>query len=285
MDPKGMKSSDTMRNRGFMRRLAWLPWLSATILFIVLASASSHLRGALGDPASLTGWFVFAVLAGLGAFNSRKRLSMVPLGSAALWLQIHVAGGFLALALFWLHTRTLWPHGLYEQVLALCFYAASLSGIIGWLLQRSLPRRLTATGVEILYERIPAEIANLRAQAESLVLECTKATERETLARHYTETLDWFFRRPRFLRNHLFGGKMARAWQRQQFGTIRRYLDGREAIFLDRLNAIAEYKTDVDFHYAAQTVMKLWLFLHLPLAIGTLLLAVWHILLIHIYAV
>jgi hypothetical protein len=285
MDPKGMKPSDTMRNGGSMRRLAWLPWLGAAILFVVLASASLHIREALGNPALLTGWFLFVVLAGLGAFNSRKKLSMVPLGSAALWLQLHVAGGFLALALFWLHARTLWPRGLYEQVLAVCFYAVSASGIIGWLLQRSLPRRLTATGVEILYERIPAEIANLRAQAEALVLECTRATERETLARHYTETLDWFFRRPRFLRNHLFGGKMARAWQRQQFGTIRQYLDGREALFLDRLKTIADYKTDVDFHYAAQTAMKLWLFVHLPLAIATLLLAVWHILLIHIYAV
>jgi hypothetical protein len=138
--------------------------------------------------------------------------------------------------------------------------------------------------VEILYERIPAEVANLRAQAEALVLECTKATERETLARHYTETLDWFFRRPRFLRNHPFRRQMV-SWQRQQFGTIRQALDEREAHFFDRLNAIAEYKTDVDFHYAAQTAMKLWLLVHLPLAVATLLLAAWHLLLVHIYAV
>jgi len=267
-----------------MRRSALLPWLGAIVLFLALAFWARQIRSALGNPALLTGWCLFAALVVLGAFNGRKKISMLPLGNASTWLQLHVVGGFLALALFWLHARTLWPDGFYEQLLAGCFYLVSVSGLVGWRLQRSLPQRLTSTGVEILYERIPAEIANLRGQAEALVLECTKVTGRDTLARHYTETLDWFFRRPRFLRNHVFGGKMARAWQRQQFGAIRQYLDEREARFLDRLTAIAEYKTDVDFHHAAQTMMKLWLFAHLPIAIATLLLAVWHIFLVHVYA-
>jgi hypothetical protein len=274
-----------MKRRVSNQKIVSLPWVGMILLFAALAWASRRIRQALGDPALLTGWLLLATLVGLGAFNARKKLSMIPLGTAAAWLQLHVAGGLFAVALFWLHTRTLWPRGLYEQALACCFYAVSLSGILGWLLQRSLPRRLTSTGIEILYERIPAEIANLHAQAEALVFECTRTTERDTLARHYVESLDWFFRRPRFLRNHLLGGKMARAWQRQQFEAIRQYLDQREAQFLDRLNAIAEYKTDVDFHYAAQTVMKLWLLIHVPLAIATLLLAGWHVFLVQVYAV
>jgi hypothetical protein len=262
-----------------------LTWLGAAALFAALWLAARWIRNALGDPALLTGWFLLALFLALGAFSSRKKISMLPIGSASTWLRYHVAGGFLALALFWLHARTLWPAGLYEQALAACFYLVTVSGIAGWQLQRALPRRLAATPIEIIYERIPMEIAALRERAEALVIECTKASGRDTLARHYTETLDWFFRRPRFLRNHVFGGRTARAWQRQQFGAIRRYLDEREARFLDRLGALAEHKIDVDFHYAAQTVMKLWLFLHLPLAAATLLLALWHVFLIHVYAV
>jgi len=268
-----------------MRRSVLLPWLFAAVVFLALSVWARHIRDALGNPAVFTGWCLFALFLALGAFNGRKKLSMLPLGSAASWLRFHVIGGFLALTLFWLHTRSLWPDGLYEQALAGGFYLVTISGIIGWRLQRSLPARLASTGVEVLYERIPAELALLREQAEAAVLECTQATGRDTLARHYTESLDWFFRQPRFLRNHVFGGKLARAWQRQQFGAIRQYLDQREAQFLDRLTALAEYKTDVDFHHAAQTVMKLWLFIHLPLAIATLLLAMWHVLLIHIYFV
>jgi hypothetical protein len=268
-----------------IRRSGLLPWLLALVLFVALMVWARHLHNALGNPAFLTGWCLFALLLALGAFNGRKKLSMLPLGSAAAWLRFHVIGGVFALALFWLHTRALWPDGLYERLLAACFYLVSVSGIVGWWLQRSLPGRLSSTGEEILYERIPAELANLRSQAEAAVLECTKTTGRDTLARHYTETLDWFFRRPRFLRNHVFGGKRARAWQRRQFDAIRQYLDKNETQFLDRLTAIAAYKTDVDFHHAAQRVMKLWLFVHLPLATATVLLASWHVLLVHIYSV
>jgi hypothetical protein len=260
----------------------WL-WLLAAVFFCFLALWANHSRDALGNPALVTGWWLFALLVLLGAFNARKKLSMLPLGNASTWLRIHVVSGMLVIALFWLHTRTLWPSGFYERALALSFYLVSVSGIIGLLLQKALPRRLSHTGVEIIYERIPGELANLRAQAEAIVLECTQAAGRDTLGRHYLETLDWFFRRPRFLRSHMLGGKHARAWQRDQCVAVRRYLDEREVTFLDRLAALAEYKVDIDFHYAAQTIMKVWLFVHMPLAVATLLLAGWHILLIHIY--
>jgi hypothetical protein len=197
-----------------------------------------------------------------------------------------VAGGFLTLALFWLHTGGVWPAGLYERVLAAGFYLVNLSGIAGWWMQRVYPRALSDTGAEVIYERIPAVIAGLRERAEAAVLECTQKTGSDTVARHYLETLHWFFQRPRFFFNHAFGGgKKARAWVREQCIPVRRYLDEAERAHLDHLAGFADQKADVDFHYAAQTLMKTWLLVHLPLAALVLLLAVWHILLVHVYAV
>jgi hypothetical protein len=251
-----------------------IPWLWSRQIFLQL-----------GDPALVTGWWLFAVMLFLGAFNARKKLSMLPLGNASTWLALHVAGGFLTLALFWLHTGVLWPTGLYERVLAALFYALNCSGIVGWIMQRVYPRQLGDTGIEVIYERIPAEIAELREKAEGVVLNCTRATGSDTLARHYLETLHWFFRQPRFFANHaLFGGKKARAWHRQQCGAVRLYLSESERSFLNLLTLLAERKTEVDFHYAAQTLMKRWLLLHVPLTAIVMLLVAWHILLIHIYA-
>jgi hypothetical protein len=251
-----------------------IPWLWSRQIFLQL-----------GDPALVTGWWLFAVMLFLGAFNARKKLSVLPLGNASTWLAWHVAGGFLTLALFWLHTSTLWPTGLYERVLAVLFYALNFSGIVGWIMQRVYPRQLSDTGVEVIYERIPSEIAELREKAEALVLNCTKETGSETLARHYLETLNWFFRKPRFFGNHaLFGGKKARAWYRQQCDAVRLYLNEVERNFLDRLTLLAERKTEVDFHFAAQTLMKRWLLLHVPLTAMVMLLVVWHIVIVHIYA-
>ncbi len=147
------------------------------------------------------------------------------------------------------------------------------------------PRQLSDTQVEVIYERIPAEVAQLREKAESLVMNCTRETGSDTLARHYLETLHWFFRQPRFFANHaFFGGKKARAWYRQQCDAVRLYLNEAERDFLDLLTLLAERKTEVDFHYAAQTLMKRWLLLHVPLTAVVVLLVVWHLLLVHIYS-
>ena len=266
---------------------AFLPavLLGTLFAFLVPWLWSRHIFLRLGDPALVTGWWLFAVMLFLGAFNVRKKLSMLPLGNASTWLAWHVAGGFLTLALFWLHTGTFWPTGLYEQVLAALFYALNFSGIVGWLMQRVYPRHLSDTGVEIIYERIPAEVAQLREKAEALVLDCTRETNSDTLARHYLETLHWFFCKPRFFANHaLSGGKKARAWYRQQCDAVRLYLNEAERNFLDRLTLLAERKAEVDFHFAAQTLMKRWLLLHVPLTAAVMLLVVWHIVLVHIYA-
>jgi hypothetical protein len=232
----------------------------------------------------VTGWILFAVMVLLAAFNARKKLSMLPLGRARTWLLAHMAGGLLALVLFWIHTGTVWPHGLYLKALAACFYLVSTSGIIGYLLQRIYPKQLTDTGFEIIYEKIPAEITTLREQAGTVVLACTKETGADTLARHYVETLDWYFRRPRFFISHLVGGRKARAWHRQQCATVQRYLDDKGRAFLDQLTRLAERKHDLDVHYALQTILKGWLLIHLPLAVATMTLAVWHVILVHVYA-
>jgi hypothetical protein len=103
------------------------PWLTTLIAAAVLALAlplwlARWREEQLLNPALLTGWWLFVVLLLLGAFNARKKLAVVPLGLAATWLRWHVVGGFLTLALFWLHTGNLWPTGLYEQALAGAFY-------------------------------------------------------------------------------------------------------------------------------------------------------------------
>lgn len=232
----------------------------------------------------LTGWCLLALFLGLCAFNARKRLSMLPLGSASLWLRLHAGGGLLAAALFWLHARSLWPLGLYERLLALLFYLVTFNGLAGYALQRVYPRLLAATGVELIFERIPEEVARLREKAEALLRACTAETGSDTLARHYLEQLDWFFRRPRFVLSHACAGEAARHWVRRECGAVSRYLNETERGYLERLTRLADRKVDVDFHYAAQGIMKLWLLIHLPLAAALMVLTAWHILLVHAYA-
>ena len=115
--------------KAILRRAARLPipLTGMLIAFLIPWLWARHTHARLGNPAVVTGWWLFALLLFLCLFNARKRLAMLPLGRAAVWLRWHVAGGFLTLALYWLHTGSAWPRGLYEQLLAAAFYAVNVS--------------------------------------------------------------------------------------------------------------------------------------------------------------
>lgn len=259
-------------------------WVTALIIFGFLFYEARRASVSLESAEVVTGWCLLCLMVFLALFNIRKKLSMLPIGKAETWLLFHTAGGVLVTAVYWLHVGNLWPLGLYEQLLALLIYATVLTGVFGYVIQRTYPKRLTQTGVEVIYERIPREVSELRDQAEDLVLECTEKTESETLGRHYVDTLAWYFQRPRFFSHHVFGSQHGRQWLRQQDSAVRRYLSDDEKVYLDQLIELAEYKNGLDTHYVYQGVMKGWLLIHVPLTVALLVTSVWHILLVHIYA-
>jgi hypothetical protein len=220
----------------------------------------------------------------LALFNTRKKLAAFNLGLVRTWFVFHVAGGVLTVAIFLLHTGTIVPLGLYEQFLAVLFWLVSITGVIGVAIITIYPRRLTDSGHEIIYERVSADIFDIRELAEAEVIACTEEAGQSTLSEHYDETMDWYFRRPRFYINHLFSGVQAAAWIRSQGNAVRRYLSDKEAPYLDRLLDLAEKKAVIDKQFACQDIMRKWLVGHIPLSVALLGMSVWHILLVYVYS-
>jgi hypothetical protein len=237
----------------------------------------------LGDPSVLTGWSMLAAILFLWMFNLRKKLSMVPLGRAAVWRDLHVVVGVVLLPVFWLHTGSLWPAGFYEQLIAVLFYLVFASGVVGGLLTWIVPRRINLIGGEIILERIPSEIARIREAALAAITEGVSASGHETLVRQYDEAFGWFFARPRFMMSHITGAARPRAWLEQRARTTQPYLDSTEQAAFDQLLGLMEYKNKVDAHHANQTLLRIWLLFHLPLSIALLMLVLWHTLLVHIH--
>ena len=259
-------------------------WAIGLGLWLLVALAALRAERALGSPAMITGYALFALMLALSLFNLRKRLLVLPVGTARQWMMAHGVLGAIAIPLYFQHTGSLWPTGFYEQVIALAFYVAMLSGIGGWIIERTLPRRLSDLGVEVIYERIPSELHELRLRVESLVLEGVKSTGSSTLGRYYSETLHWYFRRPRFLLSNLVGAGRSGRWIGGHIGALRRYLNDSERLVLDEIEKLALRKNQIDAHYAIQSVLKLWLFVHVPAAVALLALACWHLLVVNVYA-
>lgn len=255
------------------------------IVFLTVWFSSRQLDLVFADTVVMTGYTLLGVMLFVALFNLRKKLSMLPLARASTWLVFHVVGGLLCIAFFWLHTGTIWPQGAYESLLALVFYLVSLSGIVGYVIQRLNARKLTETGIEVIYERIPAEVAEIRERVEEIVLECTETTGSDTLANHYMDTLAWFFRRPRFYWPAILRFGNSTTWLRTNGASVERYLNTEELGFYKQVMELAELRQLIDEHYALQDINKKWLLIHLPLSVALLIMAFWHLLLVEVYAI
>jgi hypothetical protein len=257
----------------------------AALLFLVTWIWIAQIDRSLGNSAMASGWILFGILAFLALFSARKRLPFLPLAPASFWFLLHSIGGFLVLFLFWLHTGGIGAKGFYGQVLTVLFYVTSVSGILGLIIEKIFPRQLTCSGAEVIYERIPEELAEIRQEVESQVLKCTEETGSGTLAEHYLETLRWYFQKPRFFINNVFGSHLSQHWVRQQCMILERFLNEKERLYLDRVYNLAEKKRKIDFHYALQTVLKTWLLVHIPFAGAVMAMVLWHLILILVFFV
>jgi hypothetical protein len=232
----------------------------------------------------VTGWVLGALILFLTAYNARKKLPFLPLGSSTLWLRAHAWVGLLTGAAFVVHLRGHLPSGRFNLVLSALFLAVTFSGIAGWWLSRVLPRKLTGAGGEVPYERIPVVRRALRERAETLVVAGIPAAGATTLADFYAARLSGFFAGPANLGPHLVGSHYALNAMLEDLGSVRKYLSVTEKSAAIELAALVREKDALDLHRAVQLVLKGWLFVHIPLTYGLLAFIAMHVVTVYAYA-
>ncbi len=272
-----------------MKRISWLAvlslWAFALLIFLAVAVSTWQAEKTLGMPALISGYSLFACIVFLGLFKVRKHLSMLPLVPAKFWFSLHAIIGVLVLLLYALHVDHWWPDSGYVQLLASLMFAVTATGFLGYFFEKTFPARLTQKGSEVLFEKIPGACYQIRMDVEQLLFKAIEDTGSETLSHYYMESMDWYFQRPRFIWSHLSGGRKADYWIKQQFAIVNRHLSDSEKTYSQQLEALARKKQDVDFQYAVQGLLKLWLLLHVPLSVMLLAMSLWHMLLVNIYSV
>lgn len=258
------------------RRRRSLGLLALTIATIMYAWAHLSLETRFQAAARWSGVFLFALICGLGLFNARKKLPFVPLLSATTWMQVHIYAGFFAVVVFLFHTGFRAPTGGLEILTYTLFVAVALSGVIGLALSRALPPRLTAHGENVVFERIPGIIANLRSELERLVLASEAKTHSSTIADFYETRLALFFSRPRHLWSHLVSSPRPLNNLLERIEALDRYLDEDEKETSARIAEIVRAKNNLDHQWHLQGLLKVWLFVHIPLSFALLIFAAAH---------
>jgi hypothetical protein len=229
--------------------------------------------------AYVTGWGLFAVILFLSVYNGRKKLPFLPLGSSETWLQLHIYLGLFTGIIFLFHIRFHLPSGWFAGILAWLYILVMVSGIFGLAITRIFPRRLTARGGEVIYEKIPGLRHELRAHAETLALK--SETPSPTLAEFYTRRLAFFFAGQRNFLHHLFESRRPLNSLVVELEDLGRYASEAERPFLEKLLALVRQKDALDYHQSLQLTLKLWLFVHLPLTGSLLIFSVVHVALVY----
>lgn len=247
------------------------------VVAAILVGSHAVYDVALYDTAFLSGWFLLGSVVFLSLYSARKKITMLPIGAGSAWLQVHIYVGLVSVVLFVLHAGWRVPDGWFEAVIAMVFVLVAGSGIIGIVLSRTIPKRLTGRGEEVIFERIPIYRANLRDEAEAVVLDATRETKSSTVRDFYIEKLAPFFKGPRHVVPHLFASNRPLFRQLAEIDNVRRYLIAQEGEYVDQLGWLVTKKNDLDFHYALQGILKAWLFIHVPLTFSLLAMAAVHL--------
>lgn len=266
--------------RGFLRRrILWGSLLVAASLAVL--SAYVVWAGATTRAAYLTGWLLFGVMVLLTGYNWFKKIPYLPLGRSEVWLEFHLYAGVFTGVLFLLHVRGRWPTGWFELVLTVLYTIVMVSGVAGIIISRGWPKRLTARGGEVPFERIPVVRRQLREQAEALALNSVAEAKSATIAEFYARRLHTFFAGPQNFLSHLVEVRLPLNSLLNELGDLNRFLNESERKVTARLVELVRQKDGLDYQHALQLTLRLWLFIHIPITYSLMLWAIAHIVLVY----
>lgn len=240
-------------------------------------------RSQLKNASFTSGYFLLAAVLFLTAYNWRKRLTVVPLGSSAFWLQLHIYIGFSSIAVFLAHIGFRWPNGMFETTLAAAFAIVASSGIYGLYLSRSVPKKLSQLNDEVIYERVPALRTELANSATQLAFESVNVTQATTVAEFYSSRLSKFFMQPRGVWYSLFPSSRRRRKLMDQLSQMQRFCSADEKRIAEQMFSLIRKKDDLDYQFALQHKLKLWLFLHIGFTYMLLVFSLFHTVMVHAF--
>ena len=238
----------------------------------------------LQNSAFTSGYILLTAVVFLALFNLRKRLSFVPLGSASLWLQLHIYVAIGAVAIFLAHTGLRFPNGVFETALYLAFAATSASGVVGLYLTRMIPKRLTKLREQIIYERIPLLRRRVQRAAHQVMLDLVQQSPTEAVADLYLNRLVNYFGMPRSAFYYVAPSSSLRNRLQCELRALTRFLSHEERVAQNQLRTLIDRRDDLDYHQAQQRRLKLWLFVHIGLTVVLMGLVVMHATMAHAFS-
>ena len=246
----------------------------------------------LRDPRYLDGW---VLAGGMGVqlyFHIAIKAAGLSPKSAMRWRKIHIFLGYLLIAAFISHSDFSLPDTGFEWALWTGFVLVTLSGIFGTYLAWSLKAK-GRIDEGVSYDRIPALRAELARDVHAAVAETDPAAAQIALPGlpHdawimdlYTNHLRDFFQGPRNFTAHLIGSQRPLKRLTDEIDNLSRYVDQQSQEKLAAIKNLVVEKDRLDFARVYLGLTKGWLFVHVPVTYGLIVLTVLHVLVVYAFS-
>ncbi len=246
---------------------------------LIVIDAFDH---ALNNIAIVTGWLLFAIMFFQSCYQAQKK-RQIKFGDSASWLGSHICMGSLSMYIFMHHIDWRIPDGVFEVFMTFVYTGTVISGLFGLAMYRILPRRFIKSSEEITLQRIPQHIRQLRRQAEHLALDSIDKRDTAILAYYYKYLLP-FLLHPHFSVFHILGpsDRPIRGIKETE-SLVSHTLGAQDTDRVRTLLDIVKEKNRLDCQYTMKIAIKVWIFIHAPLAFSTVVLTIMHIAIVYAY--
>ncbi len=233
----------------------------------------------------LSGWLLFYLLVAQVLYYVQKRSERIRNLFSIQWLPLHVDFGLISVLIFLVHIGWSLPDGSVGLILIGSFAGVALSGWVGLRIKRRYQAALTRrSGREIVFDEIQARMQATAVQADELMLDCAASHQPSMLVDYYRDRLCGAMATPGNLLAQLTGQNDI--WL-EHFGNIERlipYLHADEASTARELMRLLRTKNELDYHYAHQGALRIWLLVHVPFTAILLAFTALHILLVYAFS-
>jgi len=246
----------------------------------------------LRDPRYLDGWLLASGMLIQIYFHIALKRSLLSPKSATRWRQIHIYVGYILVALFLSHSDFSMPDTGLEWALWIGFMLITVSGIFGTYLSWSvkIKRRIDE---RMVYDRIPTRRAELAREVHAVAT--TRNTDAAAIALPtlphnewildlYTNQLHSFFKGPQNYGLHFIGSQRAVKRLTDEIENLERYVDNQGKEKLMAIKDLVLEKDRLDFAHVYLGLMKTWLFIHVPVTYGMIILGVLHVLVVYAFS-
>ena len=272
---------------------------SQTIQGLLIAAISGGLfwlvwiyGNGLRDPRYLDGWLLAGGMGFQLYFHIAVKTASLPPKSTARWRKIHIFIGYLLVAAFISHCDFSLPDTGFEWALWAAFVLVAVSGILGTYLEWSLQAK-RMIDERVGYDRIPARRAELAREVHAALATTDPAAAAIALPAPpydawimdlYTNHLRDFFQGQRNFTAHLMGSQRPLKRLTDEIDNLSNYVDQQSREKLAAIKNLVVEKDRLDFARVYLGLTKGWLFVHVPVTYGLIVLTVLHVLVVYAFS-